>query len=100
MEGLRLDLIMLVAGCLGAFLSRKSDPNVQTASWGTLWYVLVTGAVTYLCADLVPDKWQAMAGANPIKAGAAAFVTAGLAGAVLVDKASQFIKAFAQQKAP
>lgn len=89
----KLQIIILLAAIVGAFLARLAHDEKPTVSWGTLWYVLATGGVTYLAIDsgMVPDNWQAAATASPIKAGVVSFVLSGLGGAGLVQGAQALI---------
>jgi hypothetical protein len=97
-----LQVVVLCAASAGAFLSRFSNAEKPTWSWGTVWTVLVTAVVTYLAMDsgLLPDSWLMAATVSPVKAGAIAFVLSGLGGAVLVDKAQDIITAISAPKKP
>jgi len=90
---IKLQLIVLVAAIVGAFLKRWADDQDHTLSAGTLYYVLATGGVTYLAIDsgMLPDAWQTAALTSPIKAGVVSFVAAGLGGAGLVAGAQAVI---------
>lgn len=99
---IKLQLIILLAALVGGFLARWASEGKPTLSAGTLYYVMLTGGVTYLAIDsgMLPDSWQLASSANPIKAGVVSFVLAGLGGAGLVAGAQALIDKLFLGKAP
>jgi hypothetical protein len=89
----KLQLVVLLAAVVGAFLARWSSENKPTASVGTLYYVMLAAGVTYLAIDsgMLPESWQLAADAKPIKAGVVSFVLSGLGGGGLVLGAQALI---------
>jgi hypothetical protein len=98
----RVDWIILGAACLGAFLGQRATPGKAALSMETVYYVLVTGGVTYLAlqSGIFPDSIFRAAVTNPVQTGVVAFVAAGLGGGGLVKGAQGLLASWLTAKGP